>query len=161
MHPDKSRPVPEAHGTCAPMPVMSFELAMDICRKAYGFRLFTILLNDGEAGEIMRLFSSNETDYPPGGRKPMGPTPWGDHVLKEKLCWLGDGEAAIRWAFPDAEKILSLGCQSCACAPIVSDGQVIGVLSLSHVEGHYSLDDLAGIAVIAGLLAPCLPARSL
>ena len=56
-----------------PMPEMSFELAMDMCRKAYGFRLFTILLNDSEAGEIMRLFSSNETDYPPRRTQAHGP----------------------------------------------------------------------------------------
>nr|WP_319483085.1 GAF domain-containing protein [uncultured Cohaesibacter sp.] len=146
--------MPQTMGITVAVPPMSFDLAKDICRKAFGFRLFTILLNDSKSGEIMRLYSSNEADYPPGGRKPMGPTPWGDIVLKRGICWLGDGEEEIRWAFPDADRILSLGCHSCACAPIIHEQQVVGVLSLSDDKGHYSADDLAGIAAIARLLAP-------
>ena len=143
-------------GVSQPVPAMSFDLAKEICQKAFGFKLFTIMLNDSKAGEVMRLYSSNEADYPPGGRKPMGPTPWGDIVLKGGSCWLGDGAASIRWAFPDAEKILSLGCYSCACAPIIEHGKVLGVMSLSHEQGYYAKADLAGIASIARLLPPLL-----
>src|SRR5260221_10352278 len=39
-----------------------------------GHRLFTILQFDPEKGESERRYSSNETAYPIGGRKPPHPT---------------------------------------------------------------------------------------
>lgn len=129
-----------------------FATVEDLCRKAFGFRLFTILANDPGAGEICRIYSSNPADYPPGGRKPMGRTPWGEGVLRRGRAWLGDGEDALRWAFPDAALILSLGCEACACAPVRQGDRVIGVLSLCDVRGSYAAEDLNGLGALAQLL---------
>lgn len=137
----------------------SFEQVEEICRRAFGFRLFTVLRNRPESGEIERVYSSNTAKYPPGGRKPMGPTPWGDIVLRKGDCWLGSNARDIRWAFPDAELILSLGCQSCACVPVLEANQTIGVLSLSHEADHYGLRDLTLLSLISGLLLPLLKRR--
>ena len=41
-----------------------------------GHRLFTILQFAPDKGESERRYSSNETAYPVGGRKPLNPTFW-------------------------------------------------------------------------------------
>lgn len=130
----------------------SFDDVQNICSKLFGFKLFTVLKNLPETGEIQRIYSSNPTDYPPGGRKPMGPTPWGKVVLEDGLSWLGNGRQDIIWAFPDAELIFSLGCESCACAPIIKNGITIAVLSLSDVVDHYDHEDLKIMSYLASLL---------
>ena len=85
-----------------------------------GHRLFTLLYVDGE--EVARVYSSNPEAYPVFGRKPMGPTPWGAHVLKAQKPYLGTDAEAIRWAFFDHALIASLGLGSVINVPIVYDG---------------------------------------
>ncbi len=54
---------------------LELQLSKDI-----GFGLFTLLYADGH--EVARVYSSDEKSYPVFGRKAMGPTPWGEKVLK-------------------------------------------------------------------------------
>lgn len=130
----------------------SFEEVQSISEKLFGFKLFTVLKNMPETGEIQRIYSSNLKDYPLGGRKPMGPTPWGKVVLEDSRSWLGNGRPDIIWAFPDSELIFSLGCESCACAPVVKNGKTIAVLSLCDVVDHYDDEDLKIMCYLASLL---------
>lgn len=145
--------------TLTPAPV-SYALIEDLCRRAFGFRLFTVLAFHPEAGEVRRIYSSQPAAYPVGGRKKMGPTPWGELVLDRGQAWLGNGAEDIRWAFPDAEQILALGCEACACAPITADGRIIGVLSISDAADSYSIGDVQALSALAGLLADPLMAEA-
>src|SRR5690606_15725060 len=54
-----------------------------------GHRLFTLLavLPGGE--EVQRFWSSDPAAYPLTGRKQVGPTPWGERVLKGRQTYLG------------------------------------------------------------------------
>ena len=52
-----------------------------------GFRLFTVLLVD--LPDVVRVHSSNPREYAVTGRKRMGPTPWGAHVIAGGKPWLG------------------------------------------------------------------------
>jgi GAF domain-containing protein len=117
-----------------------------------GHRLFTLLavLPDGE--EVQRFWSSDEKAYPLTGRKRVGPTPWGEVVLKGKRPWLGNDAEAIRWAFSDHELIASLGLGSCINIPIVHQGRLLGTMNMLHTENHYADDDVR----VANRLAPYL-----
>jgi len=51
--------------------------------EALGHRLFTVLIHNEPVGEVRRCYSSRPDEYPVQGAKTMGPTPWGDLVLKQ------------------------------------------------------------------------------
>lgn len=115
-----------------------------------GHRLFTLLHVDG--AEVARVYSSNPSAYPVFGRKPMGPTPWGKHVMDGRQPYLGKDAASIRWAFFDHELIASLGLGSVINIPVVYSGETIGTMNLLDAEYHYTEAHVAPVAA----LAPCL-----
>ena len=139
-------------GISRPVPPTSFALVEEICRRAFGFRMLTVLRHDPKAGEIERIHSTDPEHFPLGGRKPMGPTPWGRLVLHQGRGWWGGSAEAVRWAFPDSATILSLGYESLLCAPVLNGGRTIGILSLNDAAGRYSPDDLDPLGVIAQAL---------
>lgn len=127
--------------------------ALDAETKArVGHKLFTLLYRDGS--EVARVYSNQPDAYPVFGRKPMGPTPWGQLVLNERKPFLGRDMEAIRWAFFDHELIASLGCGSVINIPIVHDGETIGTMNLLDAEHHYTGDDVPKVAALAPLLIP-------
>jgi GAF domain-containing protein len=119
----------------------------------FGHKLLTILAWHG-SDEVERVHTSRPAEYPLLGRKRMGPTAWGEIVLKEGRPWLGTSAQDIRWAFPDHELILSLGCDSCLNAPIRFDGRVLGVVSLLDGPARYNERDLVALQPLAQFLAP-------
>ena len=86
----------------------------------------------------------------------MGPTPWGDVVLKGGKPWFGASADDIRWAFPDHELILSLGCETILNAPVRFDGRTLGVISVLDGPGAYAEGDLALVTLMAPHLAAAL-----
>lgn len=130
-----------------------------LCAGTLGHRLLTLLEWAPETNDVERLYSSRPQDYPLLRRKPMGPTEWGALVLKGGQSWIGRTADDIRWAFPDHELIASLGCASCINAPVLWDGEVLGVASLLDAENAYDEADLQALVAIAPLLAPGFLAR--
>ena len=119
-----------------------------------GFRLFTVLQVD--LPEVVRLYSSNREAYPVTGRKLMGPTPWGAHVIIEGQPWLGHTAADLKWAFPDHGLIASLGCGSCLSIPVRENDQTLGTLNILDAEGRYAQDDLIRASAYAASAIPLL-----
>ena len=118
-----------------------------------GHRLFTLLITIEGGAEVERVWSSDEASYPLTGRKRMGPTPWGDHVLRSRRPWLGDGAEAIRWAFPDHALIASLGLACCINVPVVAFGRTLGTMNLLDREGAYGPADVEAASLFAPVLA--------
>jgi len=119
-----------------------------------GHRLFTVLYVDGQ--DVARIYSSNPAAYPVSGRKPMGRTPWGVHVLVNMHPYLGRDAAAVRWAFFDHAVIASLGLGSVINIPVIYDGRTIGTMNLLHTEHHYQEAHVAPVAGLACALIPAL-----
>ncbi|MGV0817851.1 GAF domain-containing protein [Martelella sp. AMO21009] len=132
-----------------------FRAVEDTCRDRFGFRFLTVLKNLPGTGNVMRMHSS-EPDYPTGALKPMGLTEWGKVVLDGGKSWLGNSREDVLWAFPDAELILSKGCEACACAPVIWAGRCVGVLSLNAERDTYTPDQMDEITLVAQTLAPAL-----
>ena len=143
-------------------PQRAFQEMENVVGETLGHRLFTILAWRSDSGEVERLHTSRPAEYPLLGRKMMGPTPWGDLVLRGGKSWFGRSAKDIIWAFPDHELILSLGCESCLNVPVRYDGQVLGVVSVLHAAERYEDADLAALEPLAQLLAPAflMDARS-
>lgn len=134
----------------------TFTDLQDALAEDIGFRLFTVLLVD--LPDVVRLHSSNPGDYPVTGRKRMGPTPWGAHVIVEGKPWLGHGPDDLKWAFPDHALIASLGCECCINIPVRHAGRTIGTLNLLDVAGRYTAEHLARAAAYADRFVPLLRA---
>ncbi len=139
-----------AHDTAeAATPQDAFRAAEDAVRALTGFRLFTILFVTRDGTEVERVHTSDPSAYPLSGRKRMGPTPWGAHVLQGRKPWWGGDAAAIAWAFPDHALIQNLGCASCINIPVASLRQVIGTLNVLDGAGVLRADQIPLIQAVA------------
>lgn len=141
-------------------PEAAFRALDAACARRFGHRLFTILAWDGAADEVERVYSSRPEEYPPSARKRMGPTPWGQHVLKAGRCWFGSGALDMQWAFPDHRLIANLGCGACLNAPVRWNGAVLGAVNVLDAEGAYRASDLVSLDALCGLLVAPLLARA-
>lgn len=137
-------------------PERLFQAVERACFDLFGFYFLTILQTLPGTHNVLRVHSSSPYDYPVGALKPMGGTPWGKVVIDGGKTWLGNGSEEVLWAFPDAELILSKGCEACACAPVLWNARTQGVLSLNAARDSYSVDDLVKMAQIAQMLLPAL-----
>jgi hypothetical protein len=128
--------------------------AVDASVKALvGHRLFTLLVVVEGGQEVERLYTSDPVNYPLTGRKPLGVTPWTDHVIGGLQSWHGRTRADIAWAFFDHELIASLGCGACINVPVIAFGQVIGTMNVLDRENAYSDADVATLELFAPVLA--------
>ncbi|MCQ4160087.1 GAF domain-containing protein [Roseomonas sp. GC11] len=129
-----------------------YRALQDEVQRRVGHRLFTLLYVDG--GDVARVWSSHPAEYPTSGRKTMGETPWGAHVLKAGQPFLGRDKAAIRWAFYDHALIESMGLGSVINLPVRYNGETIGTCNMLDAEGHYDEAALARVLPLAPLLIP-------
>lgn len=134
-----------------------FQATEAATRDLIGHRLFTVLFVVPGGAEVERIHSSDPRAYPLTGRKPMGPTPWGEHVITGRQAWLGRDMEAIRWAFFDHALIASLGCGSCINVPVCNLGEVIGTMNIldrehAYDERHVQLAQAAAPALVPALL---------
>jgi GAF domain-containing protein len=144
----------------AGQPEPAFKAFDDLCQKAFGHRLFTILAWQEGEDELQRVYSSRPVAYPVSARKRMGPTAWGEHVLRQGQLWLGSNAEDMRWAFPDHELIASLGCASCINAPVLWSGTVLGAINVLDAANTYTASDLKTLGDISGfLVGPLLALR--
>ncbi len=125
-----------------------------------GHRLFTVLYVAPGAQEVARIYSSNPVAYPVAGRKRMGPTPWGDRVIKGMHPYIGRNAEDIRWAFPDHALIASLGLASVLNIAITHNGACVGTLNILHEAEHYSEEHIALMEPFGALLVPLLTAAA-
>lgn len=120
-----------------------------------GYRLFTVLVLDWQAGQSRRYFSSSPQAYPAGGAKPIRPgSEFYAKVVEQgeaRLCFTREDCAR---AFPDHELIASLGCESAANVPVRWNGRTLGSLNLLHEAGWYRPDMLPELAWHAALAVP-------
>ncbi|MBI3498425.1 MAG: GAF domain-containing protein [Proteobacteria bacterium] len=122
--------------------------------QAIGHLLVTFLVVDEPRGEVQRVYSSNPTAYPVGGRKPLRTTEWGEQVILRRQTYIGRNAADIVRDFPDHALILSLGLASILNVPVVHDGRCLGTANLLHREGWYRESDAAIGRTFAALLVP-------
>ena len=114
--------------------------------------LFTLLTLTPDGQEVERIWTSNPAAYPVQGRKRMGPTPWGAHVLEGKESWMCNDADGIRWAFPDHALIESLGLGACINVPVVAFGRTLGTVNVLDRPGAYNTEALKTAVMFAGLL---------
>jgi hypothetical protein len=138
----------------ASTPQTVFAAADAAMKELIGHRLFTLLFVVPGGAEVERIYSSDPVAYPLTGRKPMGPTPWGEHVIVGRRAWLGRDMEAIRWAFFDHALIASLGCGTCINVPVCALGEVVGTMNILDREHAFDERHVALAQAAAPALAP-------
>ena len=133
-------------------PAAIYALVDALIQDRVGHRQLTLLIT--EDSDVARVYSTDHAAYPVGGRKPMGPTPWGDLVLTRQQPFLGRTMDDIRWAFFDHELQERLGLGSIINIPVVHGGTTLGTINTSHAEHHYTHDQVPLVAALAPLLIP-------
>ena len=138
-------------------PVEVYRAVENVLAEQLGFGLLTMLVVTPEAQEVERVYSSNREAFPLAGRKRMGPTPWGDLVMRQRQPFLGRDPQAIRWAFPDHALIAGLGLGSAINAPVVALGRLLGTINVLDAAGRYDEEAVKTLQSVAPILvAPFL-----
>ncbi len=127
----------------AATPNALFAALAAVAAEAMDCVLFTVMRCDAAAGEVERLYSTNLEAYPVGGRKAKRDTPWARQVLGDRRIFVGAGDAAIRGAFDDHEKILGLGLHSIINVPVVRAGRCVGTVNFLMARSAVAAADIA------------------
>jgi GAF domain-containing protein len=134
----------------------AYAIVDELAQRTIGHRLFTVMRYLPETIEVERLYSSNPSAYPPGGRKPKQGTPWGDVVLDRGEVFIAPDADGVRAAFSDHALLSQLGISAIMNIPIRFRGRVLGTMNLSHEAGHFTSDMIAPGRILAALLVPLL-----
>lgn len=118
-----------------------------------GHRLFTILVVDGSAMEVERIYSNRPDAYPVGGRKSLVDTAWGRLVLEGGQPYIGRNADDIREHFADHDVILGLGLEAILNVPIRLGGTTIGTMNLLNTAEFYGETHVPSGQLIAGVIA--------
>ena len=134
----------------------TYAIIDELAQRTIGHRLFTVMRYLPETVEVERLYSSNPSAYPPGGRKPKQGTPWGDAVLDRGEVFIAADADGVRTAFSDHTLLANLGISAIMNIPIRFRRRVLGTMNLSHEAGHFTSDMIAPGQTLAALLVPLL-----
>ena len=128
------------------------ELVQDVI----GHKLLTLMRVHESGDEVERIYSSNTTAYPVGGRKQKRGTPWSKVVLDRGEVFVARNPDEVREAFSDHALIASLGIGSIMNVPLAYRGRSLGSMNISHEAGWFTAQDAAAGRLIAAFLVPSL-----
>lgn len=117
------------------------------CEHAFGPCLLTVNRLQGQRCplRLARVYSSNPEAYPVGGYKDKPDSGWTRQVLMRGERYVGEGEAALAWAFDDHARIASLGLRCVINQPLILKAQVVGTLNLLATAQRWPEGALARI----------------
>ncbi len=121
-----------------------------------GHRLFTMMRVHEATAEVERIYSSNTSAYPVGGRKQKRGTPWSKVVLDRGEVFVARNEDEVRDAFSDHALIFSLGVGSIMNVPLAWRGRSLGTMNISHEAGYFTAAHAQIGLVLAAFVVPSL-----
>ncbi|HEU0062730.1 MAG TPA: GAF domain-containing protein [Hyphomicrobiaceae bacterium] len=127
-----------------------------IAAETVGWRLFTVLRYLEAEAAVERLYSSDETAYPVGGRKPLDKITVSHGAMEKGEVFLAATREEVRTAFFDHELIFSLGIGAILNVPIRYASRRLGTLNLCGEEGMYGPAEIASAKILAALMVPPL-----
>ena len=127
-----------------------------LVQEVIGHRLFTLMRVHEASAEVERVYSSNTSAYPVGGRKQKRGTRWSSAVLDRGEVFVARTPDEVRDAFSDYALIASLGIGSIMNIPLACGGRRLGTMNLSHEAGWFTDRDAAAGLLIAPFLVPSL-----
>jgi hypothetical protein len=140
--------------TARSQPAEAYSAIDTLAARLFDHRLFTVTRSILETKEVERVYSSNPTAYPVGGRKQKQDTPWGDQVLDRGQILICHGATDIERVFADHALILSLGITGMINVPVLFAGRSIATMNMSHAQDRFRQEDFPDMAILSALLLP-------
>ena len=138
-------------------PGRGLQALADALSARIGYRLFTVLVLDRQAGRSRRYFSSQPVAYPTDGAKPIREdSDFYARVVQAGQPRICQDRHECQQAFPDHDVIFSLGCESAVNVPVRWNGQTIASLNLLHEAGWYRQDMLPELGWYSALAIPLI-----
>ncbi|NOV24539.1 GAF domain-containing protein [Cupriavidus necator] len=124
--------------------------------QAMGPGLLTINAWHAGPAQIERLWSSDPSAYPVGGRKSKGDSAWRRQLLERGEVFVGEGDAALAAVFDDVQVIRGLGCTAVVNVPLCVQGRVIGTFNYLADRTVWSETELVALRVLGALATPAV-----
>ena len=140
----------------------AFGALQALVQATVGAKLFTYMSVDMANEVARRAYTSDPTNYPASGTKPIRYNSWFDIVHKERRYFVANTIEAIAEVFPDYELIDSLGCQSVVNMPVVIGGELVGTVNMLYVTGYYTperVQMIRDVIAVPAKLAALVAAR--
>jgi GAF domain-containing protein len=133
-------------------PLAVFSVIDAIATAAIGCKMITIMRYRPDHSTLERVYSNRPDDYPVGGSKIKGQTPWKQQLLDEGRVVLSNDMDALRVNFEDSGALQALGIDAILNIPIVDQGQCRGTLNFGHCSGWFTQHHIDVGTVLAALL---------
>ena len=140
----------------SPDPRVSYDAVGALAKECCGWRLLTALKYVEAEACVERLWSSDPTSYPVGGRKPLDKISASHGAMDKGEVFLAATKDDVRKAFFDHELIFSLGITSILNIPIRLGNKRLGTLNFCGEEGMYGARQVGDAKILGGLLTPAL-----
>jgi GAF domain-containing protein len=137
-------------------PAAAYRAIDALAMRLFEHRLFTVTRSILETKEVERVYSSNTTAYPIGGRKQKQNTPWGEQVLDRGEILICHDVEDVRRVFSDHALILSLGITGMINVPVLFAGRSVATMNMSHVHDRFREEDLPAMTMLASMLLPLI-----
>ena len=134
-------------------PLALFEAGSSAFARLVGHRLYTATWIVPGGAQVERLYSTNETVYPVGGRKPVTQDDYDKLTNEGGRPFLARSPAEFA-TFPDQDVIVGLGLGAVMNLPVRYDGRVLGTVNLLDREGAYGEHQLEGAMLLAQQVLP-------
>ncbi|MDX8348115.1 GAF domain-containing protein [Cognatiyoonia sp. IB215446] len=107
--------------------------------------LFTVTILDRNRRLARRVYSSNPTDYPVTGIKPVSANAWTAQVIDRGEVFVANSTAEFAPYFADHALINALGCEAALNIPISADGKVVGTVNVLGARDIFTEDRVAAL----------------
>lgn len=123
----------------------------ELIKDFVGYKVLTVLRYHIADGIAERIYSSNPSYHPTGGKKLIATAPALRQMVETGQVFYAADAEMVRKNFLDADAIFSLGCQCVVNLPITHRGRPLGQVNLLHEANFYSPPRLQLAAAIAQL----------
>jgi len=144
----------------AAKPAIAFDAIGSATAALLGPGLLTINAYRRASSEVVRLWSSDTTAYPVGGRKYKADTPWTRWVLHQGEVFVGEGDVALEAVFDDISTIRGLSLSAVVNVPVCERGQCVGTFNFLAARSAWTPSEVAVLRLLAQMVAPAVMAAS-
>lgn len=126
-------------------PTALFDLLARRLQDRVGYALLTVLATRPDRARLVRLYSSNEEQYPLGDADEVEDSAWFRRLFGDREPVVANDAARIAAWLPGYDAFAGQGYGSLANVPVVVDGAAVGLVNLMSGPGHFTDRRLAAL----------------
>lgn len=121
----------------------AFAALQTLTQIVVGVKLFTTMAVDMEQDVQRRAYTSDPTNYPTSGTKPINHGPWFNVLNQDRAYFIANTIEDVAKFFFDHALIASLGCGSVVNMPVILGGELVYTVNMLHEEHYYTPERVA------------------